>query len=226
MQWGWLRSKKFWLGLAGAGSIALLSQVLPLQDWVVKIHTWLETLGPWAVPAFIMLYVLTSIIAFPNIILILVAGTVFGLAKGIISASIADTLAAVACFLLGRTIIRKRIKEWMQHHPNFAKFDQAVGEKGWKILVLSRLSPMVPSNLLNYGFSCTQVNFWQYFFFTWIGMLPVIGFYVYLGTFGMKLVGANSSPQALTVQGIGLVATIIAAVYITRLAQKTLFTSD
>lgn len=226
MQWRWLRSKKLWLGLAAVGLIVLLSRVLPLQDWAVKLDNWLESLGPWAIPAFIVLYVLTSVAAFPNIVLILVAGTVFGLAKGIISASVADTLAAVACFLLGRTIIRQRIKKRMQRYPNFAQFDKAVGEKGWKILLLSRLSPIVPSNLLNYGFSCTQVNFWQYFFFTWIGMLPVIGFYVYLGTFGIRLVGVNSSPQALILQGIGLGATIVAAVYVTQLAQKALSEPD
>jgi hypothetical protein len=50
---------------------------------------------------------------YPNILLILVAGTLFGLLQGILAVSIADTLGAIACFWVGRTIARDRIKRWM-----------------------------------------------------------------------------------------------------------------
>ena len=158
MKTGWWRSKKFLLLSLAVGLIALLTFILPIQEWSVGVRDWLKSLGNWAIPAFVIVYVLASVVGFPNIVLILVAGTVFGLAKGIASASVADTLGALACFFLGRTIARQRIKKWIEQNPQFVQIDRAVGEKGWKILLLSRLSPLIPSNILNYGFISSRLK--------------------------------------------------------------------
>lgn len=222
MKAGWLRSRRFWLLVLGGVLIALLGSTLPLKDWFIVVSTWLVALGPNAIPAFILLYLLATILGFPNILLILVAGTIFGLVPGIIAVSIADTLGAVACFLLGRTLARKRIKKWISKNPSFAQLDQAVGKKGWKILLLTRLSPLVPSNILNYGFSCTKVNFWQYCFFSWLGMLPIIALYVYLGSFGISLLQEGLTPRKLALQSVGIILAIGAALYTTRIARKAM----
>ena len=218
----WLRSRKFWLFLLGGILLALVGSRLPLHDWLIVIRNWLRSFGANAMPAFIVLYLLATVLGLPNVLLILIAGTVFGLVKGIISVSIADTLGAIACFLIGRTIARERIKRWVSRHPSFAQLDHAVGKKGWKILLLSRLSPLVPSNILNYGFSCTKVNFWQYVFFSWLGMLPVIALYVYLGSFGVSLLQEGFTPRKIALQTGGAVLAIAAAWYTTRLARRSL----
>lgn len=222
MKFNWLSSRRFWLLLFVGILIALLSSKLPLKDWFVAIRDWLTSLGPGSLPAFIGLYLFATVLGFPNILLILIAGTIFGLVKGIVVVSIADTLGAIACFLLGRTIARERIKKWISKRPTFAQLDRLVGKKGWKILLLTRLSPLIPSNILNYGFSCTKVNFWQYCFFSWLGMLPVISLYVYLGSFGMALLQEGLTPGKLVLQLIGAILAIGAAAYTTRLAQKAL----
>lgn len=218
----WLRSRRVWLLIFSGILIAVLGSTLPLNDWFVALSNWLVTLGPGAIPAFIAIYLLATILGFPNILLILVAGTIFGLVQGIIAVSIADTLGAIACFLLGRTIVRQRIKKWISKHPNLTQLDRAVGKKGWKILLLTRLSPLVPSNILNYGFSCTKVNFWQYCFFSWLGMLPVITLYVYLGSFGISLLQEGLTPRKLALQSVGIILAIGAALYTTRIARKAL----
>lgn len=222
MKINWFRSRKFWLFLVGGVILAFLGSKLPLQDWFFGVRNWLASMGPGAVPAFIGLYLFATVFGLPNILLILVAGTLFGLVKGVIAVSIADTLGAIACFIVGRTIARERIKKWISKNPNFARLDRAVGKKGWKILLLSRLSPMVPSNVLNYGFSCTKVNFWQYCFFSWLGMLPVIVLYVYLGSFGVSLFRSEITFQKVALQAGGAVLAIAAAIYTTRLANKAL----
>jgi uncharacterized membrane protein YdjX (TVP38/TMEM64 family) len=219
----WLRRKKSLLLICAGVLIAiiLITSALPLKEWSFELNEWLRSLGWWAIPAFILIYILASVVGLPNIALILLAGTVFGLAVGIASASVADTLGAIVCFGLGRTIARKRVKKLMQRYPTFGQLDQAIAQKGWKILLLSRLSPIIPSNVLNYGFSCTKVNFWQYFFFTWLGMIPVIALYVYIGYFGTSIIGGNN-PRSLMFQGGGLLATAGVALYTTRLAKAAL----
>lgn len=173
-------------------------------------------------PAFVVVYLLATVFGLPNIVLILVAGAVFGLVQGIVVASVADTLGAIACFGVGRTLARDRIKRWMTKNPSLARLDHAVGQKGWKILLLTRLSPLVPSNLLNYGFSCTRVNFWQYCFFSWVGMLPVITLYVYLGSFGVALFQEGLTAGKLAVQGGGAMLALSAGWYTTNLTRKAL----
>ena len=222
MKTSWLRSRKFWLLVLGGILIAVLGSQLPLQIWFISLRNWLATLGSWAMPAFILLYLVATILGLPNILLILISGSLFGLVKGIVAASIADTLGAIACYLLGRTIARERIKKWIHQNPNLSQLDRAVGKKGWKILLLTRLSPLVPSNILNYGFSCTKVNFWQYCFFSWLGMLPVIGLYVYLGSFGVRLLQEGLTPGKLALQSVGALLAIAAAFYTTRLTRKAL----
>jgi hypothetical protein len=123
---------------------------------------------------------------------------------------------------LGRTVARKFIKKWIAKRPQFTELDKAVGRKGWKIVFLTRLSPIVPSNILNYGFSLTKINFWQYFFFSWLGMLPVIALYVYLGSAGANLASGGNTPGKMALQIFGLCVTVGAVTYTTKLAKKTL----
>ncbi|MEM8780489.1 MAG: TVP38/TMEM64 family protein [Cyanobacteria bacterium P01_G01_bin.49] len=206
--------------------MALLSFLLPTEELANVINQWLKSLGPWGLPAFVLIYVTASVFALPNVVFLLVAGTVFGLLKGVLSASIADTVAAIACFWLGRTLIRDRVKSWLEENSQFVQLDRAVTEKGWKILLLSRLAPIIPSNILNYGFSLTEVKFWEYLLCTWVGMLPIVSFYVYMGYFGMNLLGNNTKPSVLALQSVGLVIAIGVAIYTTHLAQKALSPSE
>lgn len=219
---GWLRSKKVWLFALVGILIAVLGSILPIQEWVFATRNWLITLGFWAMPAFILIYLLATIFGLPNIVLILIAGTLFDLVKAVILVSLADTLGAIACFLIGRTFARQSVKRWMNKQQHLAQLDHAVAQKGWKILLLTRLSPLVPSNVLNYGFSCTKVKFWQYCFFSWLGMLPVIILYVYLGSFSTFVFSDKLTPSKLMLQSLGLLVTIGTALYTTQFARKAL----
>lgn len=226
MTMGWLRSRRVWLFVLVGILIAVVGSILPVKEWVFAMRTWLITLGPWAMPAFILIYLLATIFGLPNILLILIAGTLFDLVKAVILVSIADTLGAIACFLIGRTFARQFVKRLMSKHQNLSQLDHAVGHKGWKILLLTRLSPLVPSNVLNYGFSCTKVNFWQYCFFSWLGMLPVIVLYVYLASFSTFVFSDKLTPSKLALQTVGLLVTIGTALYTTRFARRALRLTD
>ncbi|MDA0209574.1 TVP38/TMEM64 family protein [Desertifilum tharense] len=195
---------------------------IALKDRFPQIQDWLLSLGVWALPAFISMYVGASIIGIPSAILMLASGSLFGFFKGWGIVSLADTLSVVLCYGLGRTIARQWVKKWISNRKQFVALDRAVEHKGWKIVLFARLSPLLPSNILNYGFSLTKINFWHYLFFTWVGMLPVTGFYVYLGSLGGNLMRGQQSPGQLGLQLLGLGATILAIIYTTRLAKKTL----
>ena len=227
--WALLKKKRLWMGLAIATClIVLISHVHfgSLLEWISAAQSWLAGQGKWAIPTFIAIYVMAAVFGIPNIVLLLAAGTLFGLTKGVISASIADTLSIAACFVIGQTVGRRWITKTVGEHSRFHKLDKAFAQKGWKIVLLTRLSPVLPSNILNYGFSLSCINFWEYLFFSWLGMLPVIFTYVYIGTFGVSILTANQQPNNLAFQAIGLVATLGLMIYATKLAASALKTED
>ncbi len=185
-------------------------------------HSWLAGQGIWTLPAFVAIYVMVAILGLPNIFLVLAAGTLFGLTQGIMVASGADTLSIAACFLIGQVMGRRWITRAVKESSRFHKLDRAFAQKGWKIVLLTRLSPLLPSNILNYGFSLTKIDFWEYLFFSWLGMLPVIFTYVYVGTFGASFFSTNQQNENRMFQVVGLAITVGAMVYATKLAASAL----
>lgn len=193
------------------------------QEWLFQAHDWLSSLGYLAYPAFIGIYLLATLVGLPAIFLFLAAGSLFGFLPGLILVSVADTLSVAVCYLLGRTVARKTVHKWIAKSPQWVKLDRAVAKKGWKIVFLTRLSPIVPSNVLNYGFSLTKINFWQYLFVSWVAMLPVIALYVYLASMGTNLLSADSDPKQIVASVIGFITASMAIAYTTKLVQSTLF---
>lgn len=193
------------------------------QEWLFQIQNWLGSLGYLAYPAFIGIYLSATLVGLPAIFLFLAAGSLFGFLPSLILVSFSDTLSVAVCYLLGRTVARKTVHKWIADRPHWGRFDRAVTKKGWKIVFLTRLSPILPSNVLNYGFSLTKIDFWQYLFVSWLAMLPVIALYVYLASVGTNLLSGNDNdPKQIAASVIGLITAIMAIAYTTKLMHNTL----
>ena len=191
------------------------------QEGLSQIDSWLVSLGYLAYPAFTLIYLVATLFGLPAIFLFLAAGSLFGFIPGLIVVSLADTISVAVCYLLGRTVARKKVSKWISQRPHWEEFDRAVAKKGWKIVFLTRLSPIVPSNVLNYGFSLTKIDFWQYLFVSWLAMLPVIGLYVYLASVGVNLLSGNGNPKQIFASAIGLITAVMAIAYTTKLMYDT-----
>jgi uncharacterized membrane protein YdjX (TVP38/TMEM64 family) len=106
-----------------------------------------------------------------------------------------------------------------------------VGREGFKIVLLLRLSPVFPFNFLNYALGLTRVSFGHYALASLIGMIPAGLMYVYFGSAARSLadVAAGNVEQSLASRlffWFGLAATVAVAVFVTRLARKTLQESE
>lgn len=193
------------------------------QEWIPQTYQWLSSLGYLAYPAFISIYLSATLVGLPAIFLFLTAGSLFGFVPALVVVSVADTLSIAICYQLGKTVARKKVSKWIARRPHWGEFDRAVAKKGWKIVFLTRLSPIVPSNVLNYGFSLTKIDFWQYLFVSWLAMLPVIGLYVYLASMGTNLLAGGNDPKQITASIIGIVTALMAIAYTTKLMHGTVF---
>jgi uncharacterized membrane protein YdjX (TVP38/TMEM64 family) len=186
-----------------------------------------QRLGPWGPVLFVGLYVAATVLLLPGWILTLGAGAVFGVVTGTITVSIGAILGATAAFLIGRHLAREAVARRLEAYPRFRALDEAVAREGWKIVGLTRLTPVFPFNLLNYAFGLTRVSLRQYFFASWIGMLPGTVTYVYLGSLAGDLATLGQGNRVRTgwewaLYAVGLLATITVTVYVTRLARAAL----
>lgn len=225
---------KLWLALGKALLAALLlvgllvaARYLGAQELLKSALDWVAGLGAWGVVAYVALYVLATVLFLPGSILTLGAGVLFGVVKGSVIVSVAATLGAVSAFLVGRYLARGWVAARIADNPRFLAVDQAVAREGWKIVGLTRLSPVFPFNLLNYAFGLTSVSLRDYFWATWLGMIPGGVMYVYLGSLAgdLALLGAEERSRSGFEWGLyllGLVATITVTVHVTRLARAAL----
>ena len=188
----------------------------------------LDALGWWAAPLFfIAAYVAASIAFVPGALLTMAAGAVFGLGRGVPLVFTSAVLGSSAAFAIARTIARDRVRRWLTRDPRAAAVADGVAGEGLKIVLLLRLSPVVPYNLLNYALGASPVRY-RDFLGGSVGMLPGTVLYTYYGkVIGdvAALAGGTAPPRgpayyALTV--VGLAATVAATVLITRAAKKVL----
>jgi pyruvate/2-oxoglutarate dehydrogenase complex dihydrolipoamide dehydrogenase (E3) component/uncharacterized membrane protein YdjX (TVP38/TMEM64 family) len=217
------------LVLLGLLLVALLValKLLPVNDWLLRFVAWIRDAGTTGMAVFVVAYIVACILLLPGLILTLGAGFAYGVAVGVPLVWVAANLGAAVAFLLGRTLARERIAARVAGNARFAAIDRAVGREGLKIVLLTRLSPAFPFNLLNYAYGLTQVTFRDYMIGSLVGMIPGTAMYVYLGSLitsvSQLASGAPSggaAKQALTF--LGFAATVAVTVVITRLARRAL----
>ena len=198
-----------------------------VQELLKKVLSWVAELGPWGPLIYILIYILACVFFIPGSILTLGAGVLFGVIKGSIIVSVAATAGATCAFLVGRHIARDWVSKRIQSNPKFQAIDEAVAREGWKIVVLTRLSPVFPFNLLNYAYGLTRVSLRDYFFASWIGMMPATVMFVYIGSLAGEIAkiggeGRSRTPAEWALYIVGLIATAAVTVYVTRIARAAL----
>ncbi|KAH7666992.1 hypothetical protein IHE45_12G030100 [Dioscorea alata] len=109
-------------------------------------------------------------------------GYLFGLPVGFVADSIGATIGATAAFLLGRTIGKPYVISKLKDYPKFQAVAIAIQRSGFKIVLLLRLVPLLPFNMLNYLLSVTPVGIVEYMLASWLGMMPITFALVYVGT--------------------------------------------
>lgn len=222
-----LKRARWWvLGLVALAAVAAFVAI-DVRAQLEYLLRWIETNPQSAAGVFIGTYVVATVVAIPASILTLAAGFLFGLGAGTVMVSVASVTGATAAFLIGRSFARPWVERRIAGNRRLLALDRAVARKGSWVVLLTRLSPVFPFNLLNYAYGVTGVRTLSYVLASWIGMLPGTVLYVYLGT------AAGSLTEALTGAGasgsggqvlllVGLVATIAVTVLITRLATREL----
>lgn len=216
-------------GLIAVALVGLFAaaRMLPVAAWLEVFNAWVKELGVVGMVLFALAYAVATVIMIPGSVLTLAAGAAFGLLPGFLTVIHGATLGAALAFLVSRFVARRSVENWIKEKRSFREIDKAVAREGWKIVALTRLSPIFPFNFQNYAYGLTNVAFWHYTLATWIGMIPGAFLYVYFGTLGRTSLEAASGAESaetlqLVLQVVGLVATLVVTVFVTRIARRAL----
>lgn len=202
--------------------------MLPVEQFLRDFLVWLKHgVGPWGPLIMAAAYIPLTVLALPGSILTLGGGYVFGLTVGFIADSIGSTAGATAAFLVGKTIGRSYVTGKLRDFPQFQAIASAIAKSGFKIVLLLRLVPILPFNIMNYLLSVTPIPIWSFVLASWVGMMPITFVFVYLGTTikDISQIGSPGETMAASqwwVLGLGLLATVVATVGISMIAKDEL----
>jgi uncharacterized membrane protein YdjX (TVP38/TMEM64 family) len=221
------RYRRLALAALGVALFVTLAWLLPVKEWTVALAERIRGAGAAGVLLFVAVYVAAEVALVPGSLLTMAAGFAYGAAGGLLIASPASVLAATTAFLLGRTTLRKWIQKKIAYSPKTRALDRAIGRNSFKLILLLRLSPVIPFNVLNYVLALSDVPLGRYVLAAFLGMLPGTWLYVYLGSFAttaasLTHTGGNAGPARLALTIAGLTATAVAVLFITSAARRML----
>lgn len=217
-----------WTAVAAVGLVILGAvAILPIGEWANEFVGWVRKAGPFGVIVYAAAYMAATVLMLPGSVLTAGAGFLYGPLWGTLLVSPVSVAAATVAFLLGRTFARDWIARRVEADARFRAIDAAIGRSGLRLVILLRLSTVVPFNLLNYALGLTTVRARDFVVGSAIGMLPGTMLYVYLGSLVSNVTalstGVPSGGRAgQVVYWVGLAATVGAAIMITRIAKRAI----
>lgn len=219
---------KIGLAVVATAGLVLAFLLLPVNRWAVDLSGWIRGAGGLGVAVYALVYVIATILFVPGSILTVAAGFAYGPIWGTLLVSPVSVVAATAAFGLGRSAARSRVAGRVTKYPRLAVIDRAIGEDGFTIVLLLRLSPIVPFNLLNYALGLTRIKLRTYVLASFVGMLPGTFLHVYLGSLitNASELASGHRPSADVWGEVlywgGLAATIVVTVLIAHIARRAL----
>jgi len=187
--------------------------------------------GVTASLVFVGIYVVATIAMIPGSLLTLAAGALFGILRGTILVFIGATVGASLAFLISRHLARPIVARRLGRDRRFDRIDAVVEREGARLVLLMRLTPVLPFNLLNYALGATRIRFRDYLLAS-IGMLPGTVLYVYSGSVIGEITAiaagapVQRGPASWMVLGLGLAATLLLVALVTRMARRAMREED
>lgn len=204
-------------------SFMILARVFNLGGRLGELREWILSLGALGPLVYMVIYVAAVVLAIPGSVITVMAGVLFGSALGIAIVSISSTVGASLAFLISRHVAREAVAQKFENNEKFHRLDQLTKEHGAIIVAITRLVPLFPFNLLNYGFGLTKVPFWTYAFWSWVCMFPGTVLFVVGADAVTSTIQQGRIPWVLI---IIFLLTVVLIVILVRQARKKLRTGE
>ena len=200
------------VGIAVILCIAGAASGSSLTSWLSDFSTTLRGYGLPGVILFLGMYVAATMVLVPAWTLSLAAGLLYGVWS--IPLSWAAMMAgACIAFPLARGVLASPVQTAIRQRPRLRLVADVIDQEGWRMVLLIRISGIVPFGLQNYVLGVTRVGFLPFLLASAIGVLPSILLYAGAGAFGQATFsdpGTNSLKMAvLALSALAAVALVL-----------------
>lgn len=202
--------KKIWI-FAGSlmgilGLVWLFSQVDPAD-----IQTFVAEFGPWAPAVYMGLFAVLPAVFFPVAVLALAGGLLFGLWAGSIYTFLGAMINCTLMFFLARTVGYRKVKALVETKLSEKwqnRLKAAGGREGFLLLIILRLIPAMPYNLINYAFGLTRMTYPAYLLASAMGIIPGTLVFINIGDKAMDV----TSPSFWVAMGLLVLLLVVTTV--------------
>ncbi|WP_285908039.1 TVP38/TMEM64 family protein [Pseudodesulfovibrio pelocollis] len=191
--------------------LIMVARALELDQILGSFKEWVGSQGVMGPVIFAGVYAVATVLALPGVLLTIMAGAVFGSVVGVLTAIVGATVGASLCFLISRYLARESITFLLNKNEKFRRLDDLTEKNGAIIVAITRLVPLFPFNLLNYGFGLTKVPFRTYVLWSALCMLPGTILYV-VGTDAIATAMRDGQIPVSLVAVVALIAVILTLV--------------
>jgi len=200
---------------------------LPIAGPVEALVAWAQANPLAGGVVYVVCVIAATVLFVPGSGSMMIAGYLFGFGMGTLVSAAAIALGAQCAFLAGRLVARDWVAAKVAANPRLTAIEAGLREEAFLIVVLTRLSLVIPFNLLNYAYGITAVRGSLHFLATAVGMLIPVALYVYLGTLahdiGQILSGtATPTTMGYWIAGAGVFAIIVLTWVMHRAASRAL----
>ncbi|HEY5792610.1 MAG TPA: TVP38/TMEM64 family protein [Chthoniobacterales bacterium] len=176
---------------------------------------------------FIAIYSFTCIVFLPGSALTIGAGAIYGFWWGTLLVSIGNMVGATLSFLISRYLARGWMQKKLSHSKRFRALDRLMTTDGWKMLFLSRLSPVVPHSIVSYAAGLSRMSLGKYILVSWVGFVPISAAYSYAGVLLRQVTKASlghpgTTPLGWVAYSLGAIVTIAVCVLSAKMVWKAL----
>lgn len=182
--------------------LVIIFKVWGIDKRLMELQGWINGLGFLGYLVFVAMYIAAVVAGIPGLAITIAAGALFESVVGVILVSIGSTVGASLAFLVARYFAKDAVDRWLSTKEKFRRLDKLTEEQGAIIVAITRLIPLFPFNILNYGFGLTKVRFFTYVFWSWLCMLPMTVVYVVGINAGIRGISQGQVPWGL----MGIVA--------------------
>lgn len=201
--------------------------LLPFADWLAVVVEWVQLHPLTGALSYVAGVTIATVLFVPGSVSMMIAGFLFGLVPGFLFAALGIAAGAQCAFLTGRKGARAWVEQKVASNQRLAAIERGLREEAFLIVVLTRLSLVIPFNVLNYAYGITSVKPQTHLMATTLGMLPAIALYVYLGTLARDLgqiLSGEATPSNLGywIAAAGILAIIVLSWAIHRTASRAL----
>lgn len=193
-----MKNKDKILKILALVGLVLLTFFIMVYFTPEKLRALISSYGEKGPIIYIFLWAILPIGFFPVPVLALAGGIGFGFVNGTIYTLIGAMLNIGLMFLSSRFIAKEMVRKFaLKKFPKIEKLLAMESKKLYLTLFISRLIPLIPYNIINYGFGLTDISFIKYMIISVVGIIP--------GT----LVFLNIGNQTMDIKSSGFAISLI-----------------